>query len=145
MQINYKDNNIYERELLYDVELTNGDLIARLPELIPNKNSYIFADCAEPARIEELRREGWNVRESDKSVVDGIDACKRCHIYIHPESSDDIKEIQGYKWKKDRNDITIDEPVKWMDHLQDARRYAHYTYTKHFTGQWAGASIKRKR
>jgi phage terminase large subunit len=145
LEINYKDNNIYERELLYKDGLTNADLIAILPSLIPNKKRYIFADCAEPARIEEMRRAGWNVWESDKSVKDGIDACKRVQIFVHPESQNDVKELGGYKWKEDKNGNAIDEPVKWMDHLQDARRYAHYTYIKKFSGNWSGISIKSKR
>lgn len=135
IEVNYRDQNIYERELLYDTGLTNADLMARLPELIPNKNAPIYADCAEPARIEEMRRAGWNVWESDKSVKDGIDACKRVHIYVHPDSQNDVKELGGYKWREDKNGNTIDEPVKWADHLQDARRYAHYTHGLKFEPQ----------
>jgi len=145
LEINYKDSNIYEKELLYKAGLTNADLIAILPSLIPDKKKYVFADCAEPARIEEMRRAGWNVWESDKSVKDGIDACKRVQIFVHPESQNDIKELGGYKWKEDKNGNAIDEPVKWMDHLQDCRRYAHYTYIKKFSGNWSGLSIKSKR
>lgn len=128
MEVNYRDQNIFERELLYESGLTNADLLARMDALITNKSAFIYADCAEPARIEEMRRAGWNVWESDKSVKDGIDACKRVQIFVHPDSQNDVKELGGYKWKEDKNGNTIDEPVKWMDHLQDARRYAHYTH-----------------
>jgi len=128
LEIGYRDQELYERELLYQTGLTNADLLERLPHLIKDRNSYIYADCAEPARIEEMRRAGWNVKESNKSVKDGIDTCKRQRIHIHQDSVNDIKEIQSYKYKEDKNGNVIDDPVKWMDHLQDCRRYAVYTH-----------------
>jgi phage terminase large subunit len=36
--------------------------------------------------------------------------------------------MQGYKWKKDKNDLILEEPVKEGDHLMDAMRYAIHTH-----------------
>jgi phage terminase large subunit len=36
--------------------------------------------------------------------------------------------MQGYKWKKDKNDNILEEPIKMKDHLCDAMRYAIFTH-----------------
>lgn len=130
IEINIKDEVIYERQLIYESKLTNSDLIEKLQGIIKEKNRCIYADCAEPNRIEEIQRAGFNVYPSDKSVKDGIDAVKRKEIHIHKASDDLIKEKRGYKWKEDKDSNVLDEPVKFNDHLMDAERYAIYTHTK---------------
>jgi len=128
IEIGLKDGEAYERELLYDSGLTNTALIERLHDLIPNKSDYLFADTAEPARIEEISQAGFNVYPSDKSVTDGIDYVKSQKVHIHPESENLKKEKQGYKYKETRDGIVLDEPLKFNDHLMDAERYALYTF-----------------
>lgn len=126
----FKDKDIYLTELLHESGLTNNDLIKKLKELIPNRNSYIYADCAEPARIEEIQREGFNIFPADKSVKDGIDYIKTQVLYLNPNSINLKKEFQSYSWKKDKNGKILDEPIKAFDHLPDAVRYAGYTHSK---------------
>lgn len=116
------DREIYLKTMVYESHLTNQDLINRISTLI-NKTTPIYADSAEPARIEELRRAGYNVFPADKSVNDGIDRVKRYRLHIHPESTELLKEIRGYKWREDRNGRILDEPVKINDHAMDALRY----------------------
>lgn len=111
-----KDGEVWERELLYQSNLTNQDLIGRLGELIPDRNLCIYADSAEPQRIEEIRRAGFNIYESNKSVKDGIDYCRRLKFHIHPASVNLIKEVQGYKYKEDKDGNSLEEPLKFMDH-----------------------------
>ena len=36
-------------------------------------------------------------------------------------------QVKNYKWKTDNDGNTLDEPVKFRDHLMDAMRYAIYT------------------
>lgn len=131
IEVGYKDQNVYLKQLLYESYLTNDILGIKLIDMM-NKNTYCFADCAEPDKIEELRRNGFLVVEADKSVHDGIDYCKRGKMYVHPESSNLIKELKSYSWKKDpkTNEIRDKEPVKIHDHLLDAMRYARWTYYK---------------
>lgn len=123
-----KDQEYYEEECLYDSELTNEDLIQLLRDIIPNKNDCIYADCAEPNRIEEIKRAGYNIHPSDKSVKDGIDFVKRAKIHIHKNSANLIKEKRSYKWKEDKDGNVLDEPLKYADHIMDAERYALYTH-----------------
>ncbi len=121
-------NELYWDEVLYEKGLTNNDLIERLHELVENKGWYMYGDSAEPARIEEIYKSGFNIDISDKRVVDGIDYVKSCKLKITKRSINLLKEVRGYKWKIDRNGIQIDEPVKRNDHALDAARYASYTH-----------------
>jgi len=133
LEIRFQDTVPCERELLYKTKLTNEDLILELEKLIANKNDIIYADCAEPARIEEIRRVGFNIHPANKNVKDGIDYCRRLNPKITKDSVNLIKEIGRYSYKKDKNGNVLDEPVKFMDHLMDARRYAYYTHFKKST------------
>jgi phage terminase large subunit len=121
-----KDGETYLEEKLYETKLTNTDLIGRLRELVPG-SAEIYADCAEPQRIEEISRAGFNVFPADKSVKDGIDNVKRRNLHIVRTSERLIREIRAYKWKEDKNGNVLDEPVKFNDHLMDAMRYPIHT------------------
>ncbi|MCI4625047.1 MAG: PBSX family phage terminase large subunit [Candidatus Magnetoovum sp. WYHC-5] len=122
------DGVLYEEEVLYKTGLTNRDLIDKLKTIIKLKNAPIYADEAEPARIEEIYRAGFNIHPSEKSVKDGIDFVKRYRVVIAKNSSNLVKEKRSYSYKTDKNGKVIDEPVKYMDHLMDAERYAVYTH-----------------
>lgn len=126
----WRDDVPYITEQLYESGLTNNDLIEQLKKLIPDKKGVIYADHAEPARIEEISRAGFDIWPADKSVKDGIDCVKRFDLQIHPESTNIIDELQGYKWKEDKDGNVKDEPVKFRDDAMDAIRYAIYTYMK---------------
>lgn len=125
-KIGGKDKEIYIDELIYESKLTNTDLIEKMKPLIPNKNKEVIADCAEPQRIEEIANAGFNIYPCIKgkgSVKIGIDRVKRLKLHITKRSINIIKEIQGYKWKEDRNGNVLDEPVPFRDHAMDAIRY----------------------
>lgn len=128
VEVSIKENDIYLREKIYDTSLTNSDLINRIGTLDINRYSEIYADAAEPDRIEEISRAGYNVKPAMKDVKDGIDCVKRYKLHIHKDSINIQKEIKSYKWKKDKDDRVLDEPVKYNDHAMDAMRYAIYTH-----------------
>ena len=130
LEIGLKDDNIYIIKELYETHLTNEELITKLKSFVENVNSEIYADSAEPARIEEISRAGFNIFPAKKDVKDGIDFLKRKMIYLYKDCTNTIKEIQMYKWKEDRKGNVLDEPVKFNDHAMDALRYAVYTYYK---------------
>jgi len=126
VKIAIKDQEIYIDETLYESGLTNSDLIERLKDLIKNKSYEIIADCAEPARIEEIDNAGFNIFPCIKgkgSVKIGIDRVKRKKLHITKRSVNIIKEIRGYKWREDRHGNVLDEPVPFRDHSMDAIRY----------------------
>ena len=128
LEIGLKDDNIYITKELYETRLTNEELIGKLKSFVKNKNAEIYADSAEPARIEEISRAGFNIFSAKKEIKNGIDFVKRKKIYIHESCTNTIKEIQSYKWKENKNGEILDEPVKFLDHAMDAMRYAVYTH-----------------
>ena len=132
VRINIKDCEYYLEELIYQSRLTNADLINKLKKTNIKNSDYIYCDSAEPNRLEELRRSGFNVYPADKSVKDGIDFIKRCRIYSKDENTNINKEVLSYCYKKDKDGNILDEPVKFNDHLMDAIRYAIYTHSKRY-------------
>lgn len=135
IKIGIKDGEYWILEELYETKLTNADLIERMKAKGISRNNCIYADSAEPNRIEELNRAGFNVLPAEKSVKDGIDFVKRQRLYIYEKCTNTIKEIQNYKWKEDKDGNVLDEPVKFMDHSLDAIRYAMYTHNKRYNNQ----------
>lgn len=127
-EVKLKDDDIYAKQLLHQSYLTNSDLIVRMGDLGISKSCVIYADSAEPQRIEELKRAGYNVVPADKSVKDGIDAVKRRKRYITKDSIEGIKEMRTYSWKT-KDGKVLDEPVKLNDHFPDTVRYAVHTHT----------------
>ena len=119
------DGKIYATELLYEVGLTNQDLMFRLRELGIDRNYEIVADSSEPKSIEEIRRGGFRirgVRKGDGSVLYGIQKTRTFKIYINANSKNLISEFQGYKFKRDRQGRLTNVP-EGKDHLLDPLRY----------------------
>jgi len=127
LKIGIKDNEIYVIKELYESHLTNADLIEKMRDFV-DTDSIIYADSAEPARIEELNRAGFWVKPAYKSVKDGIDFVKRHRVHIHKECVNTIEEIEMYSWKTDKEGNILEEPVKFKDHSLDALRYAMTIY-----------------
>ena len=122
------ENDLWIEELFYERGKTTGDLIALLPSFIENNQSEIYCDTAEPDRIEEIYRAGYNAQPSEKSVIDGIDCVKRFKIHIVSSGVETIKDYKNYKWKVDKNGKTLDEPTHYFSHSCDRDRYAVFTH-----------------
>ena len=121
------DGNVYSQELLYKSYLTVDDLIRELKNLGLGNSETIYGDCARPEMIEEIYRAGFNIHPTKKgpnSVKDGIDVLKRHNLFITKDSINLLKEIKSYKWKVDKNENVLDEPVKLNDDAVDALRYS---------------------
>ncbi len=131
MWVGFKDDELYVREMIYQTNLTNQDLINKMISDDINKKIPMYADSSEPDRIEEAHRAGFNILPAKKgknSVFDGIDTLKRYRIHIHEEDINYIKEHRSYKWKEDKNGNVLDEPVKFNDHAEDGVRMAVFSY-----------------
>jgi len=147
IEIGYKDDTPYKKELIYQTKLTNRDLIKELDRLAIDKTSYIFADSSEPARIEEIADAGYNIHPAKKgpgSVISGIDFIRGTPCFVYSGSTNLIKELQSYKYKEDRQGNVLmgkqgEEPVKWMDHLMDADRMAEWSYKMEVLGPPVGS------
>lgn len=120
------DGEIYVKELIYDTGLNNQAIGERLRRLGITSSMHIVADSAEPKSIDELQAQGFNVEKADKgpdSVRSGIDLLQTFKIHVTADSENIIKELEKYVWKVDKNNISMNEPVKANDHLMDALRY----------------------
>jgi len=129
-----RDEEIYLYEELYASKLTNTELIGELDKIQGLRDHIIYADAAEPARIQEISQAGYNIVAASKDVKKGIDKVKSHKLHVHPDSANMIKEIQGYTWRKDKDGNPTDEPVKFADHAMDAMRYAIYSHSRAVVG-----------
>ena len=117
---------LYFNELLYERSLTNQDIINKLNELGVDRYVEIIADSAEPKSIEEIRRAGFNIKPATKgpdSVLNGIDILKRHRIHVTKQSTNIIKELNGYKWVTDKDGNKLNKPIDMFNHALDAARY----------------------
>jgi len=131
IKIGLKELSACLTELIYERYLTNTQLIDRLRVAIPEgdrKSKPIYADSAEPARIKEIEDAGFLIYPANKNVKDGIDFLKKYKLYSLLENVNVNREFPRYKYRKDRNNIVLDEPVKFDDHTPDAVRYGIYTH-----------------
>ena len=118
----------YLRERLYESGMTNGDLIRWMQKEGIDKYAQMFCDSAEPDRIEEISKAGYNAHPAKKDVKAGIDYVKAQEIHVDATCSPNIqKESLNYKYKEDKNGNVLDEPVKAFDHILDAVRYGIFS------------------
>ena len=125
-----KDDELYIFDEIYVSKVLNSVLIGLIKDKL-NKygipDTPIYADTAEPDRIQEFKEADLLVYPAKKDVIAGINTVKTYKIYIHPQCVNLIKEVEEYKYKEDRNGEPMEEPVGVNDHLLDALRYAVYT------------------
>ncbi len=124
------DNQIYEKEMIYETEMKNVDRIARMEELGISKDDEIYADPSEPEFIDAIGDAGFNIFPANNSVVPGIDFVNTLRPKILTTSLNHLREKKGYRRKQDRHGNILEDPVKENDHLQDAERYALFTRFK---------------
>lgn len=124
------DEEYYIGELVYERGLTTNKLLEKFEELGIDKKADMFCDSAEPDRIEEIRKSGYNAKPSKKDVKAGIDCVKGCTIHVDAVHSPNIyTEVNNYKWKETKDGVSLDEPVKAFDHALDAIRYPIFTWS----------------
>jgi len=123
VEVNVDGRNLYVKQLIYEKGLTNQDLAFKLKEMDINRDINIVADSAEPKSIQELKREGLNVRPVEKtSILYGIQKLRQFRIFINEGSLDLQNEFSNYRFKKDRTGKITNTPTG-SDHLLDALKY----------------------
>lgn len=123
IELNIDGRNIYVKQLVYDLGLTNEDLAFKLKDMGIDRNADIVCDSAEPKSIAELKRHGLNVRPVQKtSVLYGIQKMRQYKFFVHEESVDLLKEFETYQFKKDRTGMVTNTPTG-PDHGLDAIKY----------------------
>ena len=116
----YNDKRILN-EIIYRTGMLNGDIAKMLP-----KDTFIYADSAEPKSIEEIRRTGVNIMPVSKgadSIVFGIQTMQTQEYLITSSSKNVINEFQKYIWQKDKRGDTQNKPIDKYNHAIDAIRY----------------------
>jgi phage terminase large subunit len=119
-------SDLYLNELMYDKGLTNQDIGDTMKQYGVDRYTEIIADSAEPKSIEEIRRMGYNIKPATKgpdSILNGIDILKRHRIYVTKQSTNIIKELNGYKWITDKDGNKLNKPIDMFNHALDAVRY----------------------
>lgn len=137
LRVKYHKEGIFVDQLLHKTNLTSQMIVNEMNKLKEDKkinfNSEIFGDSARPEIIEDICKEGYNCRAAKKgkdSVLRGINFNKQHQIYVTEHSTELIKELKSYKWKVNKDEKILDEPVDLNDHLMDALRYALSTISK---------------
>jgi len=106
-------------EVLYQTEMTTGDLIKALPET----DKPIYCDSAEPDRIDQMKRAGYKAKKGKKDVEAGLDSLRDHQLLLYGPNLE--AEIAGYQRKNRHTSTPADSP----DHLLDAMRYVIFTHT----------------
>jgi phage terminase large subunit len=142
----FYENELYVKELFYKTGQTTEDLVLWMFENGVSQTDYIFADSAEPDRIEMLNTSRfaktvksdtgeevsqyiprYNVYQAKKDVRAGIIFIKGKKVHLCSQSINAIKEYQNYKYKETADGFPIEEPVKMYDDFLDSFRYAAYS------------------
>lgn len=140
LPLGFKDCDVYICDEIYEYEKTTDEII-KIAEGKLDKSLVMWCDSAEPDRIQMWKKAGYyraqGVKKTpfaEQKVLAGvtkktyinsqIDWLKQRRIHIHPRCVNTIKEIQQWKWKKDKEtNQYIDEPVDIFDDAMAALRY----------------------
>jgi phage terminase large subunit len=126
----FDNNTIYVKEIFHRQRMVTQDFVneyRNLPE-----GSLIIADSAEGRLIEEINKQGINIRKTMKkpgSVKEGIMFMMDYKIIIDRSSINLIKEFNNYSW----SDKTSGQPIDKWNHGIDGLRYV-VQYNKQSSG-----------
>ncbi len=126
-----KRKRLYIDEKCYRTMMLNDAIAGLLKAEVPERSTEVYADCAEPKSIEEIRREGVNILSCDKDAPVRSDKMKYqiqwmqgWKLYVTKWSLNLINELRNYTWAKDRDGNMLNIPIDKYNHLLDALRYA---------------------
>lgn len=125
--VNREENILYVYEEFYNKELINSELTEKLQYL---KGSYhsIIADSSRPELIEEIRRSGVRIKEAKKgagSRMEGVQKIKSFYkVVISENCRNAYRDLSELTYKKDKNDVIIEDEFSFDAHSMDAIYYA---------------------
>lgn len=136
VMVGIKDDVYYVKELTYVKGLTNAQFIEHIKEeKFIETDGLIYADSAEPARIDEFDEAGFNIVPAVKgqnSIADGVDFLKSIDIRTHKDNVNLNRELKTYKRKIGSDGKPIEnEYVKLNDDCLAATRYAVWSHAQH--------------
>ena len=134
LEVGFKDDEIYILRELYVHEKDTDEIIQLANEMSIDKHKKMWCDSAEPDRIKMWQKAGYKaegVKKEQGSVNAQIDYLKQHKIHINGCCLNTIKEIQQWKWQKDKTTgLYIDTPVDFMDDAMAALRYSVENYRR---------------
>lgn len=134
LEVGFKDDEIYILRELYVHEKDTNEIIDLANSMGFDKSKMMYCDSAEPDRIKMWRKAGYRAQGAKKeqnSVKAQIDYLKQHRIHIHGSCLNTIKEIQQWKWERDKNTGEyLDVPVDYMDDAMAALRYVIEPYRR---------------
>ncbi len=136
VMIGLKDEEYYVKELAYEKGLTNTQFLKYVKEEnLIESGGIVYADSAEPDRIEEWVAAGFDVHPAVKgnnSVEDGIGFLKSIDIFTNKNNYNLNRELKTFKYKLDNNGKPLEgQYIKVNDDCIAATRYACYSHSKH--------------
>ena len=125
---------LWARQRCYRTHMLNKHIIEDLQEDGVTRRTEVYADCAEPKSIAEIKEAGYNVIPCDKDAPVRSDKLKfqlqwmqGWTLNVTKDSIDLIRELRNYTWDKDRDGNPLNQPIDKFNHLLDALRYAVWT------------------
>lgn len=135
LEVGFKDDEIYILRELYVHEKDMNEIIQMAENMGFDKHKRMWCDSAEPDRITMWKKAGWalacGVKKEQGSVNAQIEYLKQHKIHIDGSCLGTIKEIQQWKWQKDKTTGQyIDVPVDFEDDAMAALRYCIENYRR---------------
>ena len=137
-----KRKHLYVRERCYRTHMQNKHIVEDFVRDGIGRYTEIFADCAEPKSIADIRDGGFNVIACDKDAPVKSDKLKfqlqwmqGWKLFVTKDSLNLIEELRNYTWAKDKDGNLLNQPIDKFNHLLDAMRYAVWTRFGERAGQ----------
>jgi phage terminase large subunit len=132
LECGFKDDEIYILRELYVHEKDTSEIIELANDMNFDRKKIMYCDSAEPDRIKMWQKAGYRARAVVKgsgSVKAQIDYLKQHKIHIDASCVNTIKEIQQWKWQKDKTSGQyIDIPCDFFDDAMACLRYCIEPY-----------------
>lgn len=134
LELGFKDDEMYVLREIYVHEKDTSEIIDLANKANISKSRIMYCDSAEPDRIKMWKKAGYRavpVQKEPNSVKAQIDYLKQHRIHINGSCLNTIKEIQQWKWLKDKTTGEYtDEPVPLEDDAMACLRYGIEPYRK---------------
>lgn len=121
-----QEETIYVKELIYRNQLTTNEIISLMEKNQISKEIEIIADSARLDIIEQIKKEGYNIKPATKgpgSLLAGINYLQNMKIKI-VDSPNLHRELKNYTWQSHHEKGLADIPIDANNHAIDAIRYA---------------------
>ena len=140
--VDHKRKHLYVQEQCYRTHMQNKHIIEDLRSNGIGRYTEVYADCAEPKSIADIRDGGFNVIACDKDAPVKSDKLKfqlqwmqGWKLFVTKDSLNLIEELRNYTWAKDKDGTLLNQPIDKFNHLLDALRYAVWSKYGRNAGQ----------